>query len=98
MPSFKLTKHAERDLVSIYEYTIDAFGAFQADAYIEGLKRTCGLIADFPGIGTSADEFAPGLRRFRFQSHNIFYSLVGGFVVVRAFIHVRRACRSELFE
>ncbi|MFA5948841.1 MAG: type II toxin-antitoxin system RelE/ParE family toxin [Hyphomicrobium sp.] len=98
MPGFRLSERAEADLVVIFDYTLQAFGAFQAEAYVEGLKRSCGLIVDFPGIGTAADELLPGMRRFRFQSHLIFYSVVNEVVVVRAFVHARRSVRGELFE
>jgi plasmid stabilization system protein ParE len=49
-------------------------GAISADAYFAGLERTFGLLADFPGIGQSADNLVAGYRRFRFQAHFIFYS------------------------
>ncbi len=61
------------------------------------LERSFGLLADFPGMGVSADELAPGLRRFRFQSHNIFYSEIGEAVLIRAVFHTAINPRAALF-
>ncbi len=98
MAEWRLTERAEADLVAIYVHTHRTFGAAQAEAYTEGLNRTFGLIADFPGIGNSADEIKAGYRRFRFQSHLIFYTTEANQIVIRALIHARRNIRDELFE
>lgn len=70
----------------------------QADAYYTGLERTFGLLADFPRIGTSADDLVRHYRRFRFQSHYVFYSEESEFVLIRALIHISMDLRSGLFE
>ena len=98
MAEWRLSKRAEADVTAIYVFTHRTFGETQAEAYIEGLNRTFGLIADFPGIGNSADEIKVGYRRFRFQSHLIFYTTEPDHVVIRALIHARRNIRGELFE
>jgi toxin ParE1/3/4 len=74
MAEYRLTDRARGDLIDIYDFTEDRFGAYQADAYYAGLIRTFGLLADFPRIGQPVDELAAGYRRFRFQSHLIFYT------------------------
>jgi plasmid stabilization system protein ParE len=56
------------------------------------------LLADFPGIGASADQLVPGYRRFRFQPHYIFYTEEADHVLIRALIHVRQGLRPALFE
>jgi toxin ParE1/3/4 len=56
------------------------------------------LLADFPSIGTSADELVAGYRRFRFQSHYIFYTEENDHVLIRAVIHVRQNLRPSLFD
>jgi toxin ParE1/3/4 len=62
------------------------------------LERTFGLLADFPGIGISVHELVPGHRRFRFQSHYIFYTQEADHVLIRRLIHVKQALRPGLFE
>ena len=98
MVDWRLSKKAEADVTAIYVFTHRSFGETQAEAYIEGLNRTFGLIADFPGIGNSADEIKAGFRRFRFQSHLIFYTHEVDHIFIRALIHARRNVRGELFE
>lgn len=98
MVRYHLSARAEADLLAIYDYTVDHFGSYQAEAYLAGLERIFGLLADFPGIGQSADHLAPGFRRFRFQSHYIFYTPDGDSVIVHAIPHTARDIRPELFE
>jgi toxin ParE1/3/4 len=94
---FRLSLRARSDLVNIYAKSEVTFGRYQADAYYAGLERTFGLLADFPRIGTNADELVPGYRRFRFQSHHIFFTDEGDHVLIRALIHIRQDLRPALF-
>jgi toxin ParE1/3/4 len=71
---YRLTVRAQDDVLNIYAFTEAKFGRYQAEAYHAGLERTFGLLADFAGIGVTADELVAGYRRFRFQSHYIFYT------------------------
>ena len=70
----------------------------QADAYIAGFQKTFDLIAAFPGVGRSADELAHGYRRFRYQSHYIFYTQDSDHVLIRMIVHTAQDLRAELFE
>ena len=98
MAEYRLSLRARSDLLNIYAFSDARFGRYQADAYHAGFERTFGLLADFPGIGTSADELVAGYRRFRFQSHYIFYTEEADHVLIRALIHVRQNLRPALFE
>ncbi len=62
------------------------------------LNGPLGLLADFPRIGQLAGELAPGLRRFRFQAHHVYYNEDGDRIVIRAVYHHSRDIRPELFE
>lgn len=98
MGEFRLSLRARQDLIEIYDFTDARFGRYQAEAYYAGLERTFGLLADFAGIGLRVDELATGYRRFRFQSHHVFYTDEGDHVLIRALIHVRMNLRPDLFE
>jgi toxin ParE1/3/4 len=74
------------------------FGKYQAEAYHAGLERSFGLLADFPRIGQSVDELGTGYRRFRFQSHNIFYKEEAAYIVIRAIYHSAQDIKPQLFE
>jgi toxin ParE1/3/4 len=98
MGEYRLSRQAEADLLTIYKSTEEKFGQYQADAYHAGFERSFGLLADFPRMGTSADGLGVGFRRFRFQSHYIFYTEATGFILIRALLHVRMNLRPDLFE
>lgn len=89
MAEFKLSVRAEADLLDIYEYTANAFGTYQADSYLGGLERTFDLLANFPRIGATVNDIAPGYRRFRFQAHVVFYDEDHDGVVIRVILHTR---------
>jgi toxin ParE1/3/4 len=98
MAEYRLTARARADLIETYEFTEDKFGAYQADAYYAGLIRTLGLLADFPRIGQPVDELAAGYRRFRFQSHLIFYTEQLDCIEIRAVVHGTQDIRPQLFD
>jgi toxin ParE1/3/4 len=95
---FRLSERAKADLLEIYDQTETRFGSYQAEAYLAGLERTFGLLADFPRIGQDAGAIRAGYRRFRFQAHIVFYSDDTDGVFIRAIIHAARDIRPELFE
>ncbi len=74
MAKFRLSTTAVEHLDRIITYSSAHFGEAQTEAYVEGLKRTLGLLADFPLMGMAAFELRPGLRRFVYGSHVVFYT------------------------
>jgi plasmid stabilization system protein ParE len=62
MGEYRLSHQAEADLLTIYKSTEEKFGQYQADAYHAGFERSFGLLADFPRMGTSADELGAGFK------------------------------------
>jgi toxin ParE1/3/4 len=98
MANYRLSVHARSQLIDIFDFTERTFGRYQAEAYHAGLERTFDLLADFPRIGQSVDELAARLRRFRFQSHNIFYTEEAGDILIRAIYHHTQDIRPQLFE
>jgi toxin ParE1/3/4 len=97
MADYRLSESAASDLVAIYDFTERTFGEYQAEAYLSGLDRTFGLLADFPGIGQAVDHLRVGYRRFRFQSHFVFYTADADGGVIRAVLHAARDIRPQLF-
>jgi toxin ParE1/3/4 len=98
MAEYRLTDRARVDLLDIYDFTEGKFGAYQAEAYYAGLVRSFGLLADFPRIGQTVDELALGYRRFRFQSHLIFYTVQPDHVEIRGIVHSDQDIRPHLFD
>lgn len=97
MANYRISPRAETRLLEIEAYTAATFGEYQADAYITGFQKTFELIANFPLVGHSADELRPGYRRYRYQSHLIFYTEEANHVLIRAIIHASQDLRPDLF-
>ena len=98
MGEYRLSDQARKQVRDIGHFTIKRFGLYQAKAYHAGLERTFGLLADFPEMGADVAELLVGARRFRFQSHFIFYTAEPGGVLIRAVIHTAQNLRRSLFE
>jgi toxin ParE1/3/4 len=98
MAEHRLSERTRADLIDIYDFTESRFGEYQAEAYYAGLIRSFGLLADFPLMGQQVDELASGYRRFRFQSHLIFYTVQPDHVEIRAIVHGAQDIRPQLFD
>ena len=84
MPSYELTRAAERDLTEIYAYTYAEFGEAQADRYFENLEDTVARLAENPRLGRDVSDLGKGYRQFIHQRHTIYYRRRrGGILVVR---------------
>ena len=73
MAVYKLSGKASADIDGIYEYTIVNFGIEQARTYLHGLGDCFKTLAENPLRGRAADEHAPELRRYEYQSHVVFF-------------------------
>lgn len=73
MAAYSLSPKAAADLDGIYEYTILNFGLEQAQEYLLRLHRCFQTVAETPMVGRRAEQLAPQLRRFEYQSHVVFY-------------------------
>ena len=98
MGNYRLSPKARSQIRDIGQFTKRRFGDYQAKAYHAGLERTFELLADFPKMGVAADELLIGARRFRFQSHIIFYTEDGDNILIRALFHAAQNLRPDLFD
>ncbi len=73
MAKYQLSRRAATDVDQIADYSIEQFGIKQARRYGDGLETCFQTLAENPGFGRSAEQFAPDLRRFEHQSHIVFY-------------------------
>lgn len=96
--SYRLSRLALTHIDQIVAYTDETFGVSQTAAYIAGLESSFDLLLRFPGIGAAAFEVKPGLRRYRYQSHYIFYTEQADFIGIEAVLHVSRKIRPDLFD
>lgn len=75
MASYKLSNAAERDIESIYEYSLLEFGEAVGNEYIDGLFIRLGLLAANPSWGNDYSHIAARLMRYEHKSHSIYYQL-----------------------
>ncbi len=84
MMQFIVSPRACRDIENIWDYTFEAWGLKQADAYLFQLQNTFKVLTQSPKIGTSCDYISSGLQKYNSGSHVIFYRLVSvGIDIVR---------------
>ncbi len=98
MAAYSLSDKAVSDLDGIYEYTILNFGLEQARAYLLGLHERFQILADNPGVGRSAAQLAPELRRHEYQSHIIFYIPKEAGVLIVRVLHTRMDAKRHFEE
>lgn len=81
---YQLTKKAESEIESIYEYSIVNFGLRVAQDYLSGLQDCFELLADHQSFGTDYGFIATGLLRYEYRSHSIYYQPTDyGILIVR---------------
>ncbi len=70
---FRLTPAAQRDLSSIWDYTVESWGAGQAETYVLEIRGAIERIAELPDRGRTVDDIRGGYRRYAIGSHLIFF-------------------------
>ena len=75
MGAFSLTQAAKNDLRGIARFTEERWGRAQRRHYLKGLDDSFLMLANSPKLGHTCDYIEPGLRKYPFQSHVIFYDL-----------------------
>ena len=73
MAVYRLSRKAVADLDGIHEYTIVNFGVTKARTYMSGLHERFESLARQPTLGREANKIVPGLRRYEYRSHVVFY-------------------------
>ncbi|MFT3796968.1 MAG: type II toxin-antitoxin system RelE/ParE family toxin [Microbacterium sp.] len=73
MGLYRLTPAAQRDLSSIWDYTLERWDADQAETYVLKMRSAIERIADQPDRGRAVDEIRKGYRRYAIGSHLIFF-------------------------
>ena len=89
MAAYRLTPKAADDLDGIYEYTIVNFGLERARGYLNDLHRRFNNLAGHPALGRGAGQFAPGLRRYTYRSHVVYYMPEDRGVLIVRVLHER---------
>jgi toxin ParE1/3/4 len=83
----RVTPKAESDLVGIWVYTCDEWGADQADTYLDQLEKGMKQLTDHPSLGTDYAHILPAYRRLRLEHHAVFYKVLDAEVLIVRVLH-----------
>ncbi len=70
---YRFSQKAENDVVQIIDYTLNKWGAIQADEYINGLETLAQQLAENPAMGLSNVQSMAELFVFPYKSHTLYY-------------------------
>lgn len=93
---FRLTRDAQKDLTTIRRYTVETWGQEQSRTYLQGIRDTIELLAEFPGQGVVRQDVGEGVFSFPCGSHMLYYRLEMKQVVVFAVLHQRMVPEEHL--
>ena len=82
-------RRATEDLVSIWEYSFDAWGAAQADLTLAQIEGVVSRLREMPLSGPACDDIERGLRRIVAGHHLIFYVVHEGWIEIVRVLHQR---------
>lgn len=87
MASVRYSRQAEDDLLDIGRYTLETWGAEQADRYLSEIEACCQRLAENAEMGRSCDEIRRGLRKMLHRKHVVYYRSEAGGVRVSRILH-----------
>jgi toxin ParE1/3/4 len=89
MKRYRLSRLAEADLASIWEYSVAHWGIGQAEIYIRDLQHAIETTAANPHLGRACDEIRASYFKRGIGSHIMFYRLAGQLIEVVRILHQR---------
>jgi toxin ParE1/3/4 len=98
MPTVRFSRSARADLLGIGAYTLQTWGAAQAERYISDLERCAKLLGTNPLIGRRCEWIRPGLHRFEKGRHVFFYRLEIDGILISRILHQRMLPEEQHFE
>ena len=89
MATADFTRQALADLDNIWDYTLREWGETQAEAYTEGLYKTCQRIADGTAIVCAFPASPKVSGVCRHEHHYIFFARIEQKTIIIAVLHER---------
>ena len=96
MEIYELYPEAERDLETIWEYSVEHWGTQQALDYLDELNKAFSLLAHSPQITRERTEFNPAVRIFPHAHHLIVYVISGTRIEIVRILHGSMDIESQL--
>jgi toxin ParE1/3/4 len=91
-----ISEDAEANLRGIVRFAAAKWGLPRARRYAEGARERLRGLGQYPELGPAADEVAPGLRRYSYISHNIFYRIGKRHIRIVRILHKRMRAEEYL--
>jgi toxin ParE1/3/4 len=87
MASYLLSESAQRDIISIRNYTMDTWGKTQTGKYLTQLEQRLEWLANNSALGTQRNEVKEGYLSFPEGRHIIFYRVAACGIEVMGVVH-----------
>jgi toxin ParE1/3/4 len=94
----RYSRSAKADLLGIGTYTQQAWGAAQAEGYLDNLEKCAKLLAANPDLGRRCAWIRPDLHRFEKGRHVFFYRREGEGILVSRILHQSMLPEEHTFE
>lgn len=89
MAEFRLSPAAERDLESIWTYTVQQWGVEQAIRYTDFIAAAFAELALSPESAPACNFIRPGYRRRSVERHMIYFRITNYGIAVVRILHDR---------
>jgi len=89
---------AEEDLIDIWVYGCETWGAVQADTYAEGIESALISLAHSPKKYRLRKKFLPPVRICHHVSHLIIYTIEENAITVIRVLHQSMGVEQHLYE
>jgi len=89
MAEYRLTPAAERDLETIWKYSLQQWGVEQANRYTDILTSAFVELAQSPKTAPACDQIRPGYRRRNVERHMIYFRITAYGIAIVRILHDR---------
>jgi toxin ParE1/3/4 len=93
---YRLSNEADADLVSIFQFSIERFGATQAENYLISLEKHLAYLLKNPRSGRLQKDIQHKLRSSVFNSHIVFYQIRRDYLFIVRILHHSRDISKHL--
>lgn len=86
---YRLSPKAREDVEAVWLYSLQTWGADQADHYIDDLMHSFQLLVDNPKLGRNSDNIRAGYCRYPIMQHTIYYRKANYGIEIIRILHNR---------
>ncbi len=87
MRKVRLSSLAESDLIGVWRYSFDQWGAARADSYLDELDKGIRSLADNSELGAKRDYVRHGYRVLFINRHAIYYAVAESVIRIVRVLH-----------